>query len=90
MLGIGGAAMPLRALAAAPYWVVDEAFEHGVAEMTADKTQLTLKVGTSGLFISYPVLMGYCRLLYCRLLCWGVTLHLRHAVADGNRGSRKV
>jgi hypothetical protein len=59
MLGIGGAAMPLRAHAAAPYWVVDEAFEHGVAEMTADKTQLTLKVGLR-------------RFLFLVLCLWGL------------------
>lgn len=44
MLGIGGAAMPLRASAAAPFWVVQEAFEHGAAQLVADKTSLTLQV----------------------------------------------
>lgn len=45
MLGIGGAAMPLRAQADKPFWVVEESFEHGVAQLVADKTSLTLQVG---------------------------------------------
>lgn len=44
MLGIGGAAMPLRASAATPFWVVKEAFEHGVAQLVADQTSLSLQV----------------------------------------------
>lgn len=44
MLGIGGAAIPLRAQQAAPAWVVDEAFDHGVAQLVADKTSLKLQV----------------------------------------------
>lgn len=48
MLGIGGAAIPLRANAAVPFWVVEESFEHGVAQLVADKTSLTLQVRFGG------------------------------------------
>lgn len=44
MLGIGGAAIPLRAKAQAPEWLVAEAFEHGVAQLVADTTSLQLQV----------------------------------------------
>lgn len=44
MLGIGGAAIPLRAQQAAPAWVVDEAFDNGVAQLLADKTSLKMQV----------------------------------------------
>lgn len=57
MLGIGGAAIPLRANAAAPFWVVQESFEHGVAQLVADKTSLTLQVcglGGEGSGVSLP------------------------------------
>lgn len=44
MVGIGGAAIPIKALATAPSWLESIDFEHGVAQLIASKSTLQLQV----------------------------------------------
>lgn len=58
MLGIGGAAIPLRAQADAPSWLEAQSYEHGFAELTADKRSLQLQVSNWWLTLRERTLTG--------------------------------